>query len=62
MSSLEIGKLIDENKIKVVVSQTFPLADAAKAQNRSRPVTRAGKIRSQNRRRAEVATGHSHYV
>jgi NADPH:quinone reductase-like Zn-dependent oxidoreductase len=28
----EIGKLIDENKIKVVVSQTFPLADAAKAQ------------------------------
>src|SRR4030095_6883774 len=28
----DIGKLIDENKIKVIVSQTFPLADAVKAQ------------------------------
>ena len=27
----EIGKLIDAKKIKVVVSETFPLADAAKA-------------------------------
>src|SRR5438034_2145334 len=28
----EIGKLIDEKKIKVVVSQTFPLAEAKRAQ------------------------------
>lgn len=27
----EIGKLIDAKKLKVVVSETFPLADAAKA-------------------------------
>jgi len=27
----QIGKLIDEGKIKIVVSETFPLADAAKA-------------------------------
>src|SRR5207248_10831720 len=27
----EIGKLIDAKKIKVVVSESFPLADAAKA-------------------------------
>ena len=27
----EIGKLIDAKKVKVVVSETFPLADAAKA-------------------------------
>ena len=31
ISWLEIGKLIDDKKIKVVVSETFPLADAAKA-------------------------------
>src|SRR6266581_7661001 len=28
----EIGKLIDEKKIKVIVSQTFPLSEAAKGQ------------------------------
>jgi len=28
----QIGKLIDEKKIKVIVSQVMPLADAAKAQ------------------------------
>src|SRR5437870_8587329 len=30
----EIGKLIDEKKIKVIVSQVLPLAEAAKAQDR----------------------------
>ena len=29
---IEIGKLIDEKKIKVIVSQTFPLSEAIKAQ------------------------------
>lgn len=29
---VEIGKLIDEKKIKVIVSQTFPLSEAVKAQ------------------------------
>ena len=40
----EIGKLIDENKIKVVVSQTFPLADAAKAQEQVATGHTRGKI------------------
>ena len=31
----EIGKLIDEKKIKVVVSQTFPLSEARKAQEQA---------------------------
>src|SRR6266516_5345580 len=31
----EITKLIDEKKVKMVVSQTFPLADAAKAQEQA---------------------------
>jgi NADPH:quinone reductase-like Zn-dependent oxidoreductase len=40
----EIGKLIDENQIKVVVSQTFPLADAAKAQEQVATGHTRGKI------------------
>ena len=40
----EIGKLIDENQIKVVVSQTFPLADAAKAQEQVATRHTRGKI------------------
>jgi NADPH:quinone reductase and related Zn-dependent oxidoreductases len=40
----EIGKLIDEKKIKVIVSQTFPLADAAKRRNKWRLVTRAARL------------------
>ena len=31
----EIGKLIDEKKIKVIVSQTFPLSEAVKAQEQA---------------------------
>ena len=40
----EIGKLIDEKKIKVIVSQTFPLADAAKAQEQADTGHTRGKI------------------
>ena len=40
----EIGKLIDEEKIKVVVSQTFPLAEAMKAQERVATGHTRGKI------------------
>src|SRR5213593_2162612 len=40
----EIGKLIDEEKIKVVVSQTFPLAEAAKAQEQVATGHTRGKI------------------
>src|SRR3984893_3561609 len=40
----EIGKLIDEKKIKVIVSQTFPLADAAKAQQQADTGHTRGKI------------------
>ncbi|MEY2537082.1 MAG: hypothetical protein QOG67_822 [Verrucomicrobiota bacterium] len=40
----QIGKLIDEKKIKVIVSQTFPLADAAKAQAKAETGHARGKI------------------
>lgn len=40
----EIGKLIDEKKIKVIVSETFPLAEAAKAQQQSDTGHTRGKI------------------
>src|SRR6266480_855952 len=40
----EIGRLIDENQIKVVVSQTFQLADAAKAQEQVATGHTRGKI------------------
>jgi NADPH:quinone reductase-like Zn-dependent oxidoreductase len=40
----EIGKLIDEKKIKVIVSQTFPLAEAAKAQAQADTHHTRGKI------------------
>jgi NADPH:quinone reductase-like Zn-dependent oxidoreductase len=40
----EIGKLIDEKKIKVTVSQTFPLAEAAKAQEQVATGHTRGKI------------------
>jgi NADPH:quinone reductase-like Zn-dependent oxidoreductase len=40
----EIGKLIDAKKIKVVVSQTFPLADAAKAQAQADTGHTRGKV------------------
>jgi NADPH:quinone reductase-like Zn-dependent oxidoreductase len=40
----EIGKLIDEKKIKVIVSQTFPLADAVKAQEQVATGHTRGKI------------------
>src|SRR5881296_3932795 len=40
----EIGKLIDEKKIKVVVSQILPLADAAKAQEQAATGHTRGKI------------------
>jgi NADPH:quinone reductase-like Zn-dependent oxidoreductase len=40
----EIGKLIDEKKIKVFVSQTFPLIDAAKAQEQAETGHTRGKI------------------
>ena len=40
----DIGKLIDENKIKVIVSQTFPLADAVKAQEQIATGHTRGKI------------------
>ena len=40
----EITKLIDARKVKVVVSQTFPLADAAKAQEQAATGHTRGKI------------------
>ena len=40
----EIGKLIDEKKIKVVVSQTLPLSDAKKAQEQIATGHTRGKI------------------
>src|SRR6201993_3107962 len=40
----QIGKLIDEGKIKVIVSQTFPLAEAAKAQEQVATRHTRGKI------------------
>ena len=40
----EIGKLIDAKKIKVIVSQTFPLADAVKAQEQTATGHTRGKI------------------
>src|ERR1700736_2233937 len=40
----EIGKLIDEKKIKVFVSQTFPLIDAATAQEQAETGHTRGKI------------------
>lgn len=40
----EIGKLIDDKKVKVIVSQTFPLAEAAKAQQQVATGHTRGKI------------------
>jgi NADPH:quinone reductase-like Zn-dependent oxidoreductase len=40
----EIGKLIDAKKLKVVVSETFPLADAAKALAKADTGHARGKI------------------
>ena len=40
----EIGRLIDEKKIKVIVSETFPLADAAKAEAKADTGHARGKI------------------
>jgi NADPH:quinone reductase-like Zn-dependent oxidoreductase len=40
----EIGKMIDAKKIRVIVSQTFPLADAAKAQQQVATGHTRGKI------------------
>jgi NADPH:quinone reductase-like Zn-dependent oxidoreductase len=40
----EIGKLIDEKKIKVIVSQTFPLSEAVKAQEQAATGHTRGKI------------------
>ena len=40
----EIGKLIDEGKIKVIVSQTFPLSEAIKAQEQVATGHTRGKI------------------
>lgn len=40
----EIGKFIDEKKIRVIVSQTFALSEAAKAQERVATGHTRGKI------------------
>jgi NADPH:quinone reductase-like Zn-dependent oxidoreductase len=40
----QIGKLIDEKKIRVIVSQTFPLSEAAKAQSQVATGHTRGKI------------------
>jgi NADPH:quinone reductase-like Zn-dependent oxidoreductase len=40
----EIGRLIDDKKIKVIVSQTFPLAEAAKAHQQVETGHTRGKI------------------
>jgi len=41
---VQIGKLIDKKKIRVIVSQTFPLAEAAKAQAEADKGHTRGKI------------------
>jgi NADPH:quinone reductase-like Zn-dependent oxidoreductase len=40
----EIGKLIDERKIRVIVSQTFPLSEAGQAQEQVATGHTRGKI------------------
>jgi len=40
----KIGRLIDEKKIKVIVSQTFPLSEAMKAQEQVATGHTRGKI------------------
>jgi NADPH:quinone reductase len=40
----DIGKLIDQKKIKVIVSQTLPLSEAAKAQEQIATGDTRGKI------------------
>jgi NADPH:quinone reductase-like Zn-dependent oxidoreductase len=40
----EIGKLIDDKKIRVIVSQTFPLSEAMKAQEEVATGHTRGKI------------------
>jgi NADPH:quinone reductase-like Zn-dependent oxidoreductase len=40
----EIGKLIDQKKIKVIMSQTFPLSEAIKAQEQIATGHTRGKI------------------
>jgi NADPH:quinone reductase-like Zn-dependent oxidoreductase len=40
----QIGKLIDEKRIKVIVSETFPLADASKAEAKADTGHARGKI------------------
>ena len=40
----EIGKLIDQRKLKVIISQVLPLADAAKAQEQAATGHTRGKI------------------
>jgi NADPH:quinone reductase-like Zn-dependent oxidoreductase len=40
----QIGKLIDEKKVKVIVSETFPLADASKAEAKADMGHARGKI------------------
>ena len=40
----QIGKLIDEKKIRVIVSQTFPLSEAKKAQKQVASGHTRGKI------------------
>jgi NADPH:quinone reductase-like Zn-dependent oxidoreductase len=40
----EIAKLIDQKKIKVIVSQTFPLSEAIKAQEQIATGHTRGKI------------------
>ena len=41
---VELGKLIDERKVKVIVSQVLPLADAGKAQAQAATGHTRGKI------------------
>ena len=45
----EITKLIDEKKIKVIVSQVLPLSDAVKAQEQAATHHTRGKIVSKSR-------------
>jgi len=40
----QIGKLIDQKKIKVIVSQTFPLSEATKAQEQVATGHTRGKV------------------
>ena len=58
----EIGKLIDQKKIKVIVSQTFPLSEAIKGPGTNRDWSHARQDCSQSCRGTQIAANYSPVV